>query len=230
MLAPETIRARATLVGMRSFRDRFPLAVGAATALLLLAGCTTAPGASAPPTSTTVPSDTRWEEAEPAPPTGPVVGTGTVLDESGDVRLCLGAIRESYPPQCDGVPLDGWSWDGVDGRETSGETQWGAYAVTGAWDGERFTVTAPPALLALYDPMAPEDPTGGVDGTSTAEELDRVQNDIAGRLGAEALALSTDRGYVWLQVVWDDGSLQNAADEEYGEGVVIVTSALQESG
>lgn len=106
----------------------------------------------------------------------------------------------------------------------------GAYAVTGAWDGERFTVTEPPALLALYDPMVPEDPTGGVDGTSTAEELDRVQNDIAGRLGAEALALSVDRGYVRLQVVWDDGSMQNAADEEYGEGVVIVTSALREIG
>lgn len=225
---PETMRVRATLVGMSTFRDRPLLAVGVVSALLLLAGCAASPGASAPPTSTTVPSDSRLEEAEPAPPEGTVVATGTVLDESGEVRLCLGAIRESYPPQCDGVALDEWSWDGVDGSEASGETRWGAYAVTGTWDGERFTVTAPPALLALHDPMAPEDPTDGADGASTADELDRVQNDIAGRLGADALAVSTDRGYVWLQVVWDDGTLQDAVDAEYGEDVVIVTSALRE--
>lgn len=223
------MRARATLVGMSILRDRPVTAVGVATAVLvLLAGCATAPGASAPPTSTTVPSDMLLEEAEPAPPKGRVVATGTVLDESGDVRLCLGAIRESYPPQCDGVPLDDWSWDGLDGREASGETRWGAYAVTGTWDGERFTVTDPPSLLALYDPMVPEDPTAGVDGTSSADELNRVQNDIAGRLGADALALSMDRGYVWLQVVWDDGTLQDAVDAEYGEDVVVVTSALRE--
>ncbi|WP_312672278.1 hypothetical protein [Microbacterium sp.] len=213
---------------MSIFRDRPVTAVGVATAVLLLTGCTTAPGASPPPTSTTVPSDMLLEEAEPAPPQGPVVATGTVIDESGDVRLCLGAIRESYPPQCDGVPLEDWRWDGVDGDEASGETRWGAYAVTGTWDGERFTVTEPPALLALYDPMVPDDPTAGVDGTSAAAELDRVQNDISGRLGVEALTLATDRGYVWLQVVWDDGTMQKAVDEEYGEDVVVVTSALRE--
>ncbi|MFJ6547695.1 hypothetical protein [Microbacterium sp. NPDC091676] len=213
---------------MSIFRDRPVTAVGVATAVLLLTGCTTAPGVSPPPTSTTVPSDMLLEEAEPAPPQDPVVATGTVLDESGDVRLCLGAIRESHPPQCDGVPLEDWSWDGVDGDEASGETRWGAYAVTGTWDGERFTVTEPPALLALYDPMAPDDPTAGVDGTSAAAELDRVQNDISGRLGVEALTLATDRGYVWLQVVWDDGTMQKAVDEEYGEDVVVVTSALRE--
>ncbi len=78
--------------------------------------------------------------------------------------------------------------------------------------------------------MTPEDPTAGVDGTSSADELDRVQNDIIGRLGADALAVSVDRGYVWLQVVWDDGALQDAVDAEYGEDVVIVTSALREIG
>ncbi|WP_233486823.1 hypothetical protein [Zhihengliuella sp. ISTPL4] len=213
---------------MSTLRDHPVLAVGAATALLLLTGCATAPGGSAPPTSTTVPSDMRLEEAEPAPPEGSVVGTGTVLDSSGDAELCLGAIQESYPPQCDGVPLDEWSWDGVDGSEASGDTRWGAYAVTGTWDGERFTVTEPPALLALYDPMVPEDPTDGVEGTRTAQELDRVQDDIVGRLGAAALSVSADRGYVWLQVVWDDGTMQDALDAEYGDDVVVVTSALRE--
>ncbi len=223
----ETMSSRETLSGMSFLRDRPAFAAGAVTVVLLLTGCAAAPGGSAPPTSTTVPSDMRLEEAEPAPPEGRVVGTGTVLDASGDVRLCLGAIQESYPPQCDGVPLDEWSWDGVGGSEASGDTRWGAYAVTGTWDGERFAVTDPPALLALYDPAAAEDPTGGVDGTGTAEELDRIQNDIIGRLGAEALTVSTDRGYVWLQVVWDDGTLQRAVDAEYGDGLVVVTPALR---
>lgn len=224
----ETMRAPTTLVDMSSSRVCRPVALGAVAALLLLTGCTSGPGSSAPPTSTTVPSDMRLEEARPQPPEGRVIGTGTVLDRSGSAELCLGAVRESDPPQCDGVALDGWTWDGVDGGEVSGETRWGAYAVTGNWDGERLTVTAPPALLALYDPPAPEDPTGGVDGTSTPDEQDRVQNDISGRLGPAALSVSTDRGYVWLQVVWDDGTVQDAVDAEYGDGVVIVTSALRE--
>lgn len=155
-------------------------------------------------------------------------GTGTVLDVDGDVQLCLGAVAESYPPQCTGVPLAGWTWDGIDGSETSGATTWGAYAVTGDYDGESMAVTAPPILLALYDPARPDDPTGGVEGESTAAELTEIQDDLSSRLGTDSLALWTERGYVWVQVVWDDGNLQRAVDAEYGEGTVIVLSALDE--
>lgn len=147
------------------------LAVGA----IALAGCATTPGGTPAPTTTTVPSDQRLEEAQAAPPEGPVTGTGTVLDTAGEAQLCLGPIMESFPPQCQGVPLDGWSWEGLDGSESSGDTTWGAYAVTGTYDGTRFTRTEAPVLLALYDPAAPEDPTGGVAGTTGADELDRVQ-------------------------------------------------------
>lgn len=202
------------------------LAVGA----IALAGCATTPGGTPAPTTTTVPSDQRLEEAQAAPPEGPVTGTGTVLDTAGEAQLCLGPIMESFPPQCQGVPLDGWSWEGLDGSESSGDTTWGAYAVTGTYDGTRFTRTEAPVLLALYDPAAPEDPTGGVAGTTGADELDRVQNDVVGRLGPEALSAAADRGYVWVQVVWDDGMLQSAMDAEYGAGVVVVTSALRERG
>ena len=96
------------------------------------------------------------------------------------------------------------------------------------FDGERLTNTDVPIMLALYDPIAPEDPTGGVDGATPSDELTRIQDDISARLGEEALALRTDRGYVWLSVVWDDGSMQDAVDTEYGDDVVIVTSALRE--
>ncbi|WP_431806195.1 hypothetical protein [Microbacterium paraoxydans] len=198
------------------------------TAAVALSGCAVGPRATLPPTSTTVPSDQRLEDAHAAPPEGRVIGTGTVIDGASGPALCLGAIMESYPPQCSGVPLNDWTWDGVDGSESAGDTRWGSYAVYGTFDGERLTVTDPPILLALFDPVAPEDPTGGKTGSTPEGELTRVQDDIAARLGPAAVFVGTDGGYVWLQVAWDDGTLQRAADAEYGDGVVIVESLLRE--
>jgi hypothetical protein len=206
--------------------------VAAATCLLgllALSACATAPGASPAPTSTTAYSDQLLEQARPAPPDGRVIAVGTVLDQSGDVRLCPGPVAESAPPQCSGPPLDGWSWTDVDGGETSGDVTWGAYAVYATWDGDRLSRTADiPIILALYDPARPDDPTRGVDGTVSPGERQRVQDDIAARLGDRALSVWQERGYVWVQVLWDDGTIQEAADAEYGQDVVVVTSALRE--
>lgn len=200
------------------------LASAALVGLLGLTACTTGPGSSPAPTSSGSPA---WEASSVAPPKGRVIGTGTVLDVAGDAQLCLGAVAESAPPQCTGIPLDGWTWEGVDGSETSGDTTWGTYAVYGTFDGERYTITDPPIMLALYDPVRPDDPTDGIDGTSSDAELARVQDDLSTSLGSDALSLSTERGYVWVNVVWDDGTLQTAVDDAYGDGVVIVTSALR---
>ena len=207
---------------------RLTIAVASAFGLLFFSACTSGPGGSAAPTSTSAPSGQAFADVRPALPEGRVIGVGTVLDVAGEVQLCLGAIMESYPPQCSGVPLDDWSWDGVEGSETSGETTWGAYAVSATYDGERLTNTDPPIMLALFDPIAPEDPTNGVDGSTPADELSRIEDDISARLGGEALTMHTDRGYVWLSVVWGDGTIQKAADAEYGDAVVLVTSALRE--
>ncbi|MDX2399980.1 hypothetical protein [Microbacterium algeriense] len=214
---------------MSTSHRRSTLAAAPVAGLLLLSACTAASAGSAAPTSTTAPSDQRLEEAHPRPPEKPVIGMGTVMDVGGDVQLCLGAVAESYPPQCSGVPLDGWSWDDLEGSESSGQTTWGAYAVSATFDGERLESTEPPMLLALYDPLVPEDPTGGVAGTTPDEELARVQEDVFARLD-DALTAWSDRGYVWVQVVWDDGSLQEAVDAEYGDDVVVVQSALREIG
>ncbi|KJQ55544.1 hypothetical protein [Microbacterium sp. SA39] len=213
---------------MSTTHRRLPLVAASVVAVLALSACAGGPGDSPAPTNTAVPADQRLENVTPGLPDGRVIGAGTVLDSAGDVQLCLGAVMESYPPQCSGIPLDGWSWEGVDGSETSGETTWGAYAVYGTYDGERFTNTDPPIMLALFDPVAPEDTTGGVDGPTPSAELTRIQDDISARLGRDALTLVSDRGYVWLQVVWDDGTIQDAADAEFGDDVVIVTSSLRE--
>ncbi len=208
---------------MSPARIRPLLVVSAFAAIsIVLAGCTAGP-ASPLPTSTA--SDDRLTEA--APPEGRVIATGTVLDTAGDVRLCLGAIMESYPPQCDGIPVDGWSWNDLDGSETSGETTWGSYAVYGTYDGERYSITDPPILLALYDPIRPEDPTGGVDGSASDDDLARILEELPARLGRGA-TVWTERGYVWAQVAWDDGTLQDAVDGAYGEGTVIITSSMRE--
>ena len=213
---------------MSTTQRRLILAVASVVGVLVLSACTTGPGSSAIPTSTTVPSDQRIENAHPKPPEGRVIGVGTVLDDSDDVALCMGAIMESYPPQCNGVPLDDWTWEGVEGSESSGDITWGAYAVYATYDGERLTRTDPPIMLALFDTVAPEDPTGGIEGSTPDDELTRVRDDISARLGADALSVGTERGYVWVQVVWDDGTLQDAVDAEYGEDVAVVTSALRE--
>lgn len=213
---------------MSANKRRPLLAAASVIGVLLLSGCGSSTAGSPAPTSSGIVADQRIEAVHPQIPVGRVIGTGTVIDTDGTVQLCLGAVMESYPPQCSGIPVDGWIWDGVDGSETSGGTTWGSYAVYGTYDGDRYTITDPPIMLALFDPVRPEDPTGGVDGTSPDADLTAIRDDLVDRLGTKALSVWTERGYVWVDVVWDDGTLQSAADAEFGEGVVIITSALRE--
>lgn len=125
--------------------------VAAVSGLLLasaaLTACASGAGSALPP------------DAE-SPAEFSVVAVGTVFDTGGDVRLC-GMVLESFPPQCggEGLSLDGWSWDGLDGAESSGELTWGAYAVSGSYDDGTLTVAGDPVMLALYDvgPSAPAD-------------------------------------------------------------------------
>ena len=155
------------------------------------------------------------------------MGQGTVMDAAGRAELCLGPVAESYPPQCSGIPLDGWTWEGIEGGETSGDVRWGAYAVQGTYDGESLTVTAPPIMLALYDPMPLPDPTGGEPGQGEEASLLALQEELPDRLGDEYLSSSVENGYLWVDVVWDDGTVQDAADAELGSDTVIVRSALR---
>ena len=61
---------------------------------------------------------------------GEVLGQGTVLQIEGQTpQLCLGAVAESYPPQCGGPEILEWDWDAVDLEETASDVTWGTYAV-----------------------------------------------------------------------------------------------------
>lgn len=197
----------------------------AAASVLLLAGCATSSAGSRSGAGSGSGEAVVWET--PSPPVGDVVTQGTVMDVDGMVELCLGAIAESYPPQCSGIPVEGWSWDGIEGWETSGDVTWGAYAVQGTYDGSTFAVTGDPVMLALYDPIAPADPTGGKPGTATEAELAEMQDAVPELIGDGFLASYPENGWLWVDVVWDDGTLQAAADATYGEGAVVIRSAMR---
>lgn len=196
-------------------------------AVLVLSACATpaAPGA-----APDAPVGASLGSLMPGPPSADVLGQGTVLDDGTGAQLCLGPVMESFPPQCRGIPLVGWDWDGLDGVEKQSRVTWGAYAVQGAYDGDTLTVTEPPILLALYDPMPVEDAAPDAAGTATAAELTAIQDALPGILGPDYLSSAPVDGRLTVDVVWDDGTWQRAADDDYGRGTVLIRSALREVG
>lgn len=162
---------------------------------------------------------------------GPVAVEGTVLDPAdGPTVLCLGAIAMSAPPRCDGPELVDWVWAENDLAETMSGTTWGSFAVTGRWDGTRFDAESR-VPLALWDPLPVEpDPrraSGSAGGTSVAE-LDRIAAEIADG-PFTVLGSTPDNGYLWVDVVYDDGSIQRLVDEAYGPDVVVIVSAMRDA-
>lgn len=280
-----------------------------AALLLLVAACgSNTNTASDDPTK--APSDPDHAPVPVAvpPPTTPVTGVGTVMD-TGRPELCLGPVEESYPPQCSGIPLEGWSWAQQRGQfEHQGDIRWGGFVVTGMYDGETMRVTKvvssalyddapaddyePPGTPCSepdggwrvideskvdedtmnatfekattldgyagawmdqgHDPNPSNDPTkvivnvavtgdpaaaetelrkvwGGALCVSKAKypeaELLRIQDELMEL--PDAFSASSGHDQVTVDVLWDDGSLQQWADEAYGAGLVKVTSALR---
>ncbi len=197
----------------------------ALAALLPLAACGTDPGSAAQdpgpmPNDNPVPTEVPTAD-------GPVRSRSlvTVMD-TGHPELCLGAVAESYPPQCGGPVITNWSWGEHDGAfEHEGDVRWGEFAVTGTFDGTAFAVTdAVPA--ALYDAAAPQpDPTPAPAASYSAGQLATLAEGLGSRLPG-ALTSYAEGGHVLVDITYDDGSLQAWADEAYGANVVLVTSAL----
>lgn len=197
-----------------SRRTRAALLPLLAAAALVLAGCATPAPDPGPGSDPTTPVD--------------VVGQGTVL-QVGDAgpQFCLGGVMESYPPQCSGPELIGWDWALYEGSETASDVTWGAYAVWGAWDGTALTVDSA-VMLALYDPMPFVDPLLDPDnaGTTSAADLQAIQDRIHDDAPVEVLTSWPENGYLFVTVVFDDGAVQEWADATYGADAVAVRSAL----
>ncbi len=148
---------------------------------------------------------------------------GATVMDTGSPELCLGAVAESYPPQCGGPALEGWDWAAYDGHfDQQDEIRWGVFVVTGTWDGTVFSVTSavPGDGQISTEPELPPPPA---DPPST-DELGRIADelrDLGGATGAYANEVQ-----VLVDVPYDDGSLQEWVDAEYGEGVVAVAASL----
>jgi hypothetical protein len=197
--------------------------------VLLLAGCASSPSASDADTGGGV-------RIDPDPPAGKiaadgdVLGQGTVLQIDGEApQFCLGAVMESYPPQCSGPEVVGWDWASVDGHESANGVTWGTYAVQGTWDGEKLTVTQPPIMLALYDPMMIPDPLRDPSNAGTTSEADllTIQTELHEAGTVDVLVSGPENGHLFATVVYDDGQVQQYFDELYGPDVVVVESALR---
>jgi hypothetical protein len=207
---------------------RAPALLAALGGALLLAGCAgpaATPGGAGDGTADTA-SDIGVAIAAP----GEVVGQGTVI-QTGDAppQFCLGPVMESYPPQCAGPELVGWDWDAVEGEESSGDVTFGAYAVWGGWDGERLTVTNS-IMLALYDPMPFVDPLLDPEnaGDTAEDELLRIQTELMESAPFAVLTSYPQNGYLFADVLYDDGSIQAWADDKYLPDVVVIRSALRD--
>lgn len=202
------------------------LALGAAVIAIAVSGCAGAAGPAAGGSGGEV-EPPRTDAAAP----GEVRGEGTVLQLDGEpARLCLGPVAESFPPQCDGPEITGWDWSAVEGAESASGVTWGAYAVQGTWDGTQFTLTQPPVMLALYDPIREVDPfTDPANaGGSSDDELMAVQERILNDEFVEVLTSWSENGYLFVTVVYDDGSIQRYVDAAYGADVVQVRPALRD--
>lgn len=166
----------------------------------------------------------------PPPASGELIGQGTVLSVGEEPPVfCLGPVMESFPPQCSGPKIIGWDWSGVDQSTSASDVMWGTYAVQGTWDGTAFTVTQPPVPLALYDPPATFDPRLDKEnpGSGTEEELLALQEQLHQDAGTEILTSWIENGYLFVTVVYDDGTLQDIYDADFGPGLIAVQSALR---
>lgn len=201
-----------------------------AACALLLSACgisANEPGTTMPSTSSLVaPPVTAIPPAE-----APVTGLGTVIEKPGSTpELCLGPVRESWPPQCEGIPVSGWDWgtNPPDAQSEAGSpvTRWGVYAVDGTFDGATLTVTRA-VSLALYDAMAEPSASPAAPPDLSGAEWDAVDVAVRAVPGLLSVDRVDDAGPVMVTVVHDDGTIQQWADLSFGAGVVVITSALR---
>ena len=174
----------------------------------------------------------------PAPvPKGTVATQGlmTVLDPGTGPQLCLGAIAESYPPQCSGLPLKDFDFGDVGAEEASGVT-WGSYAVTGTFDGTTFTATeSTPA--ALYDPIAmpTEEPPGPACESPATTDPDLATPEAMDATLAAASALP-GLAMTWLSgntinvaVIKDAAGAETTLRETWGGPLCVTTAERTEA-
>jgi len=149
-----------------------------------------------------------------------------VIDDGEGTEICLGAVAESYPPQCSGPELRDWDWDSHEGDyEQAAGQRFGTFGVRGTWDGRAMTATAiaPGSGTTPFEQEPPPAPAEGPERTE--EQLRGIGEDLLAIEGM--IDAQPEGGRVHAHAVYDDGTVQDWADATYGEGVVVVSSALE---
>lgn len=132
---------------------------------------------------------------------GVVEFTDTIIDDGSGPELCLGAVEESLPPQCDGpvikgLDMSGWS-DELDG------VRWGERTVTVTWPPEAgsvdFVAQAPGTVAPRHRPALPVE-CESIDDPVLASGLSSLQPHL-GDLYAGVWLTEDDLGV--LQVTGD---------------------------
>jgi hypothetical protein len=187
-----------------------------AVAAVLLGGCAAEVAPAAPNSSSVVPSDRK------------LTGQGTVLQKGADLpQLCLGAVAESYPPQCTGPILRNWDWSAVNDSTTAAGVIWGSYAVTGTWDGDEFTLTDKPVALSPdSSSLSSDKPLVDENGVGSESRLRQIQLELQSSIGSSLLSSWIEKGYLVLNVIYDNGDLQRQMNGKYGNNMILVQSAL----
>lgn len=202
--------------------------------VLLVAGCgqAGAPTGAAPVTEASA-ADVVAVQARHLVPDGydgAYRGTGLVLEAPGvGPQLCLGAVNESWPPQCGGPVVEGWDWDAVPAGsyETATGIRWGPYSVTGDYDGARFVMTQPAGLPEPPDspPESPDfsapcsEPEGG--WSSSEADVARQQEDL--QAAADLAPGVQGYGALWLDR--RESVVAGVATAAPSDMVLVVTTA-----
>lgn len=192
------------------------LVIGAVSlGVLAVTGCASSPAAHDP-----THDETTQELTASATVLGHEDGTSPVM--------CLGLILESFPPLCSGPTVLGWDWSNLLDEHRASGSIWGTYEVTGTWDGTAFTLTALPRPAELVSPGVADIEDDGAAATpavtAAVEHYRRESQADTDILGVEEAG-----GSALVTVVFDDGVMQEGADALYGEGVVVIDSALEPS-
>jgi hypothetical protein len=98
-------------------------------------------------------------------------------------------------------------------------------AIEGTYDAaaQTFAPSAAPMSAATIQLPAIEVPAGSLDDAT----IDAVQEDLFSLERADLFSAYGQDGTVELDVAYDDGSMQAAIDAVYGQGVVVVVSAMR---
>ncbi|MCH1882739.1 hypothetical protein [Agrococcus sp. ARC_14] len=204
--------------------------IGTAVVVLAVAGCAS-PAADQTAPDTPVPTGAAVQAQLAELPTpdldSAVLAVSTVLEQSSGDLLCVGPVAESAPPQCSGLELLGWDWDAIEHQETDGVRWAQGIAIEGVYQFEpqSFFATGEPMSAAAITLPAIEIPAGELDEPT----IEAVQADLATIERVDILGARGQEGIVVLDVIWDDGRLQEAVNAVYGDGVVFVLSALRPS-